>query len=315
MAGLGAAAADEADDEGHRERFSMDADFEGGRVIGGEFFYSKRKDRAPRTADDALYGVFAEASDSGESDGAGGGRRRRKRVGESGGGGGGGGGGEQRYTRPVGFVASGRTVADEQASSSISINRHAMFGQGPFTQAPPSLCCPHLSFPPLAQAEEKAAKEKKEREKAAEQQAAAGGGAAGLGFRSAGAAFADGGAAGAGSDEDEDDIGLPSAFGQRVKKRAAERRKQMEAEAKAGRSAARTAGAAAAGGGGGGAKAGAAALPKFEVHTKGIGSKLLAKMGYTGGGLGAEGRGIAKAIEVKARKCVEEMRRRRIENA
>lgn len=39
----------------------------------------------------------------------------------------------------------------------------------------------------------------------------------------------------------------------------------------------------------------------FEVHTKGFGSKMMAKMGFVGGGLGKDGQGMSEPIEVNMR--------------
>lgn len=45
--------------------------------------------------------------------------------------------------------------------------------------------------------------------------------------------------------------------------------------------------------------AGSTSYGSFEVHTKGFGSRMMAKMGFIeGGGLGKDGQGIAQPIEV-----------------
>ena len=50
------------DEEQHYDRLDMDADYEGGEFINGEFFHRGKKQRKAQTAEDALYGVFAEDS-------------------------------------------------------------------------------------------------------------------------------------------------------------------------------------------------------------------------------------------------------------
>ena len=69
----------------------MDADFEGGQWIDGEFYYTKRCERRQQTKEDALYGVFADSDGDGDD---GGGRRAAKK-------------GRVDFTAPVAFVSKG----------------------------------------------------------------------------------------------------------------------------------------------------------------------------------------------------------------
>jgi tuftelin-interacting protein 11 len=77
------------DEDQHYEKFDVNNDFEGGEWIGGEFFYTGKRQKRQQREEDRLYGVFAEGSDSDED-------RRSKRGGE-----------RKDYTRPVGFISSG----------------------------------------------------------------------------------------------------------------------------------------------------------------------------------------------------------------
>ncbi|XP_022742262.1 septin and tuftelin-interacting protein 1 homolog 1 isoform X1 [Durio zibethinus] len=94
-----------------------------------------------------------------------------------------------------------------------------------------------------------------------------------------------------GSDEDDDNSFLPTAFGRKIKEGAQRRVKErerlrMEKKSLGGRREV----------GDGNKDVGA-----FEKHTKGIGMKLLEKMGYRGGGLGKNEQGIVAPIEAKMR--------------
>lgn len=90
--------------------------------------------------------------------------------------------------------------------------------------------------------------------------------------------------------EQEDDF-LPSAFGKKIKEGAERREKERDRSmASAGKSKTSA-----------GSGLGSGDIGEFEKHTKGIGMRLLEKMGYKGGGLGKNEQGIAVPIEAKLR--------------
>lgn len=43
--------------------FNLDADYEGGQWIGGEFFYEKERKKRRTTKEEHLYGIFYEGED------------------------------------------------------------------------------------------------------------------------------------------------------------------------------------------------------------------------------------------------------------
>ena len=97
-------------------------------------------------------------------------------------------------------------------------------------------------------------------------------------------------------EEDTPAGGLPTAFGQRVRDAAERRRREADAKARG------DGGAAAGRKGGSKVQEAQGSGAAFEAHTRGIGSKLLEKMGYKAGqGLGRHGTGIAEALQTKLR--------------
>ncbi|XP_051134353.1 septin and tuftelin-interacting protein 1 homolog 1 [Andrographis paniculata] len=92
---------------------------------------------------------------------------------------------------------------------------------------------------------------------------------------------------------DEDESFLPSAFGKKIEegarlRREREKEKSIQAKKKPFQAAAER-------------DSNQNGVGEFEKHTKGIGMKLLEKMGYKGGGLGKNQQGIMAPIEAKMR--------------
>ncbi len=48
-------------DEQENDRFDVDNDYEGGEYIEGEYFYRNKRFKKQQTAEDRIYGVFAES--------------------------------------------------------------------------------------------------------------------------------------------------------------------------------------------------------------------------------------------------------------
>ncbi|KAI3691246.1 hypothetical protein L2E82_49507 [Cichorium intybus] len=94
------------EDDQERERFGMENDYEDGQWIGGEFCYSKRKEKRHQTKDDVLYGIFASGDTDSDSEGSSK-KKRKKDLSRK----------QQDLTKPLNFVSSGIVMPNEEINN------------------------------------------------------------------------------------------------------------------------------------------------------------------------------------------------------
>ena len=123
------------DEKQNYERCDVDNDYEGVEQIGDEYFYRSKKQKHQQTAEDRLYGVFADS----DSEGEGRGKKRSRKPAD--------------FSKPVGFVSSGITQDTTQkpedvikserqtmpAAASTGLGAHAGLGAGAGLGASPGL--------------------------------------------------------------------------------------------------------------------------------------------------------------------------------
>ena len=104
----------------HYERFDIENDFEGGKWIGDEFFYTNKKRKRQQTKDEQLYGYDSDLSDS---------ERPRRGRGEK---------KQTDYSQPVGFVSSGVVRSTDEKPEDVEQAEHSAGGLGLGSKAGPS---------------------------------------------------------------------------------------------------------------------------------------------------------------------------------
>lgn len=91
------------DEEQYIQRFAMDADFDNGRWIDGEFYYHSHKEREPpQTRDNTIYGIFSNLDS--DSDASRSSRKRHRSSAPA---------GKPNLTKQVSFISL-RTVMPNQ---------------------------------------------------------------------------------------------------------------------------------------------------------------------------------------------------------
>eukprot|EP00879_Flechtneria_rotunda_P013933 GHRR01014552.1.p1 GENE.GHRR01014552.1~~GHRR01014552.1.p1 ORF type:complete len:610 (+),score=294.25 GHRR01014552.1:315-2144(+) len=287
------------DVEQHYEAFNMDNDYEGLTEINGEFFYTSKKKKRIQSKEESLYGY--QSSDDDYDEGFG--RRSGKRS-------------KADYSKPVGFVSSGvyapqqndskpkqqwpqqqqqqedNTISNGSSSAGLGFSAGTDLGF-----ASGSTAAAGLQSSTAGLGSSTSAAGVGLGFVSSGSSSAAGGG--GLGFKSGGVQQGTTNEPGwqaaakhqqhQGSDSEGEEAVLPTAFGKRIKAAAEQklRKKAAQQREKAERAAARQKD---------------PSFAAFEQHTKGIGFKLLEKMGYEPGkGLGRQKQGMAKPIDVKLR--------------
>ncbi|CAL5364800.1 unnamed protein product [Camellia sinensis] len=245
------------------ERFGTDNDFEDGQWIGGEFYYRKRKDKRRQTKDDVLFGVFADSdSDAVDDDDYDGSSSRKHRKKDL--------SRKPDLTKPVNFVSTGTIMPNQE------IDRNSKEDEDRIENAA-SAESSGLGF----------------------FGGSSSGPGVGLGFNSSSSILTkkeideD-------KDKDNNDDGdfLPTAFGRKIKEGAQQRREREREKSKLAKASASQSQSQS---GAGRREPEPGDVGAFEKHTKGIGMKLLEKMGYKGGGLGKNEQGIVAPIEAKLR--------------
>ncbi|XP_010528677.1 PREDICTED: septin and tuftelin-interacting protein 1 homolog 1-like [Tarenaya hassleriana] len=251
------------DEDQEMERFDMDNDYEGGRFVGGEYIYERRKEKRRQTKEDAIYGCFAEYDSDSDDSGS---SRRKKRKDR-------GLGRTADLTKPVNFVSTGTVMPNQE------IDKDSRESDGEKERRNDDV--------EMLDADDNG--DDKFRGGLGSGSSRSG---LGLGFGVNSSAKREGSKLAKDADDgdvEDEENPLRSSLGRKIIERAKLREKAKTE--KRNRESVR-----------GGKKDGPSGeVGQFEKFTKGFGMKMLEKMGYKGGGLGKNEQGIVAPVEAQLR--------------